>query len=231
MNLPEDTLSIATGTPVVGNNIDVDLTLDGAAVSGGVASFAVSVQLIFTIDVLDAGGGGQIGTFHITGELDGNLVTEDVSFTNDNTFGQTCQSINSYDSVSLINFTMMSGPDALLRAGNLAGGSAQGEFIDLSWTEATAGTFPIAQYRLFRGVNGGAMSLLTTVAAESPRVYTDMDVIGDLNTYAYEVIVRDTSGLDSVPSNVVILPFFRIAEDGRAREIEQNIDRRIVEEL
>lgn len=117
--IAQDVDSIATGDEVVGNDIDVDLTLDGAAVSGGVATFAVPVQLLFTINVLDAGGGGQVGTFHVTGTLNGSPATEDVSFTNDNTTGQTAESVGTFDTVTGINFTMAVGPDAELLVGNL----------------------------------------------------------------------------------------------------------------
>jgi hypothetical protein len=105
------------------------------------------------------------------------------------------------------------------------------ESITLTWTAAAVGLNPLLEYRIFRGVNGGARSFLIAVPAADPRTYVDVAVDGDANTYAYHIITRDTQGLDSDTSNIETLPFFRISEDGRPREVEETTDRRIVEEL
>ena len=76
--------------------------------------------------------------------------------------------------------------------------------IDLSWTAGVAGTFPIVSYSLFRSVDGGAFTLLTSVTFGLPRVYADTDVDAG-STYAYFVIARDSMLDDSLQSNTVTI--------------------------
>lgn len=103
------------------------------------------------------------------------------------------------------------------------------EAITLTWTAATPGSNPLLEYRIFRGVNGGARSFITAIAADQPRTYQDTDVIGDDNTYAYHVIARDTQGNDGAISNIQTLPFFIISEEGLPFEIESGTDRMLTE--
>ncbi|HQF54792.1 MAG TPA: cellulose binding domain-containing protein [Fibrobacteria bacterium] len=67
--------------------------------------------------------------------------------------------------------------------------------VDLSWTASTGAT----SYKILRGVEGGTMSLLTTVSTAS---YKDVTVVNG-TTYAYKVVASNVWG-DALASDSVL---------------------------
>jgi hypothetical protein len=75
--------------------------------------------------------------------------------------------------------------------------------MGLSWTASTpASGDSISQYQIFRQVDGGGYTLLTTVPVASPRTYTDAGLAGG-HTYNYYVVADAMVAGPSGNSNVV----------------------------
>jgi hypothetical protein len=92
-------------------------------------------------------------------------------------------------------------PGAVLLSGEMVDvGDWQAE---LDWTAATAGTYPVDEYDVFRNEDGGAYSLLTTVSAPL-HTYDDTTVVVDV-LYRYYVVARDNQGNDGAASNIIEL--------------------------
>lgn len=72
--------------------------------------------------------------------------------------------------------------------------------IALTWTAGSVGSYPLADHRLFRSIDGAAFTLLTTVLAGQPLMYLDQLVTSE-STYEYYVITRDTLGNESPQSS------------------------------
>jgi flagellar hook assembly protein FlgD/fibronectin type 3 domain-containing protein len=76
----------------------------------------------------------------------------------------------------------------------------QAEKIAVTWDTATAGSRPLAQYRLYRGADPGDLAELAILPL-SPRSYTDTAVaVGTI--YFYAVRVEDAAGLLGDLSNI-----------------------------
>lgn len=73
--------------------------------------------------------------------------------------------------------------------------------VDLTWTAATVVGSTIANYFLYRQVDGGGYTLLT-VTAGNVLAFNDLDVSSG-HIYDYYVVAHSESGFDSVPSNIV----------------------------
>lgn len=91
-------------------------------------------------------------------------------------------------------------PGAPVLSGDLVAGPA----ADLEWTASEVGSFPIDHYLLFRSVNGGAFTLVSTVPVANPRTYHDTVIDLD-DVYAYKVKAVDTGAQESPFSNIVTL--------------------------
>lgn len=76
--------------------------------------------------------------------------------------------------------------------------------VDLSWSAATVPGSTIANYELFRNIDGGAFSPLTTVAG-NVLAYVDLAPPPG-HTYGYTVQALPTLGLNSAMSNEVDIP-------------------------
>lgn len=78
--------------------------------------------------------------------------------------------------------------------------------FDLDWTAATAGTYPIDFYTLYRSEGGDPYLPVATVQEGDPREYQDTDVDEGV-IYRYYVIATDTNGGESAQSNTVELSY------------------------
>lgn len=76
--------------------------------------------------------------------------------------------------------------------------------VDLDWTAATAGTFLIDYYEVYRSVDGAAFVLLDTVDAADP-LHLDDDGLDFDTTYDYFVLAYDINGNVGPQSNTVEL--------------------------
>lgn len=74
--------------------------------------------------------------------------------------------------------------------------------IDLSWTAATSGSYPITSYRLYRSVDGGAYALLATTLP-AVRTYNDTSTNRFAHRYTYKVVATNEFSGVSPDSNIV----------------------------
>lgn len=119
VTIPADPISIATGDPLPSAAVSIFLTLDGTAVTAGVATFAIPVQLLFNVQVLDGGGAGNPGIFHVTGTRNGAAATEDVLWNMPETTQQVAVSGGLFDTITQITLTMdYNATDCIVRVGN-----------------------------------------------------------------------------------------------------------------
>lgn len=93
-------------------------------------------------------------------------------------------------------------PGAVVLSGEMVD-TGPGWQAELDWTDATAGTFPVDEYDVFRNEDGGAYSLLTTTTAPTT-TYVDTTTVADV-LYRYYVVARDDQGNDGAASNIIEL--------------------------
>jgi len=86
----------------------------------------------------------------------------------------------------------------------LTGAAVGSTQIDLSWTEALVGDggSPVESYRIYRSVDSGTYTLLTTVLVANPRTYSDT-TIALPSTYDYYVVAVSELGTEAAASNIV----------------------------
>lgn len=77
--------------------------------------------------------------------------------------------------------------------------------VDLSWSMPLTWVASVTQYQIFKSVNGGSFSLLTTKTG-STTSYVDTAANSYLNIYQYYVVATVTGGALTPDSNVVAAP-------------------------
>jgi Abnormal spindle-like microcephaly-assoc'd, ASPM-SPD-2-Hydin len=80
-------------------------------------------------------------------------------------------------------------------------GTAVAHSVDLSWTEPSSSTDPVAGYNIYRMISGGSLALVNS-SPDSSTTYVDSTVVSG-TTYNYVVKSVDSSGVESVASNEV----------------------------
>jgi hypothetical protein len=79
--------------------------------------------------------------------------------------------------------------------------------VNLSWEAPTGSTDPVAGYNIYRAPSGSSTYALLNSSDDTSTTFVDSTVQGGV-TYDYVVDSVDSSGVESVPSNmiVVVLP-------------------------
>jgi hypothetical protein len=73
--------------------------------------------------------------------------------------------------------------------------------VDLSWNAPSTSTDPVAGYHVYRATSGSSTYTLLTASAITTTSYIDSGIHTG-QTYDYVVESVDSSGIESVPSNV-----------------------------